>query len=87
MTERALSAHQYPVNTLDTQVFRFGVAACKHNILFTINLIISSSDVRKPKYDNQGATILAMMYMLLIVFIGGALGLSQRGSAVIFGLF
>lgn len=79
MTERVLSAHQYPVNTLDTRVFHFGVAACKHNILFTISLIISSADVRKPKYDNQGAPILAMMYMLIIVFIVGALGLSQHG--------
>lgn len=41
------SAHQYPVNILDAKEFGFGVAACKHNILFTMSLIISCQDVKK----------------------------------------
>lgn len=32
-----------------------------------------------PKCDNQGAPILAVMYVLINVFIVKALGLGQRG--------
>lgn len=42
-----ISAHQYPVNILETQVV--AVAACVHNILFTIRLIISPGDAKKSR--------------------------------------
>lgn len=80
------SAHQYPVNILDPQVFCFGVAACHHNILLTISLIISSQDVKnsKKKKKRQPGCISisygAVTCMCLILFIVGALGLSRFGA-------
>lgn len=42
-----ISAHQYPVNILETQVV--AVAACVHNILLTIRLITSPGNAKKSR--------------------------------------
>lgn len=42
-----ISAHQYPVNILETQVF--AIAACPRNILFTISPIRSAEDTKESR--------------------------------------
>lgn len=62
-----ISAHQYPVNILETQVV--AVAACVHHILLTIRLIISPGDAKKSgkgQYFPQTSDVLFIVGVLQV---------------------
>lgn len=65
-------AHQYPVNILDAEVFGFGVAACKHNILFTM--------IWSSPYAQIRHTDISYWFVFLISFLVGVLALRRFGA-------